>query len=399
MDRVHASPGTPRLSFRRLGRFLVLPLLLTAPVEVLGQSPSDQVLEFMGSASGFTLLGSIHQAVLDTGKSLAIEVPFLDGVDYMVVAFCSDTCTNLDLTLFDSLAEEIQADRLPDAEPILMLTAEATGQYYIQVDAVECSVSGCDIAVGILGSTEEPGMGPGEDMGGRLTLVGAEFVSLGFTEVGDELRGSLNTDQAITLPVTLQEGLEYRMVGVCDKDCFDLDLALLDSTGADVATDFLEDALPVLIHRPKTTEAFQVEVIMVACAVEPCAYRIATYAKGEDAGPGGTTFSGDLISHETYRGELESTDDLLSGAFLDVYEVEVKAGQRIIVDLRSDEFDTLLRVLDPEEEGEESDDFGYDTGHSHIEMLTLKDGTFSIYVTSFAAYSSGAYVLQIAVVG
>ncbi|MFH1764682.1 MAG: PPC domain-containing protein [Gemmatimonadota bacterium] len=399
MDRVHASPGTPRLSFRRLGRFLVFPLLLMAPVEVLGQSPSDRIHEFLESASGFTLLGSIHQAILDTGESLAIEVPFLDGVDYMVVAYCSDTCTNLDLTLFDSLAEEIQSDRLPDAEPILMLTAEATGQYYIQVDAVECSVAGCDIAVGILGSTEEQGMGPGEDMGGRLTLVGAEFIGLGFTEVGDELRGSLNTDQAINFPVTLQEGFEYRMVGVCDKDCFDLDLALLDSIGAEVATDFLEDALPVLIHLPDTTGAFQVEVIMVACAVEPCAYRIATYAKGEDVGPGGTTFSGDLISHETYRGELDSKDELLSGAYLDVYEVEVKAGQRIIVDLRSDDFDTLLMVLDPEKEGEESDDFGYDTGHSHIEMLTLKDGTYSIYVTSFEADSSGAYVLQIAVVG
>ena len=32
-------------------------------------------------------------------------------------------------------------------------------------------------------------------MAGRLTLVGGEFASLGFTEIGDERVGSLNNDQ------------------------------------------------------------------------------------------------------------------------------------------------------------------------------------------------------------
>ncbi len=242
-------------------------------------------------------------------------------------------------------------------------------------------------------------MGPGEDMGGRLTLVGAEFMSLGFTEVGDELRGSLNTDQAITLPVTLQEGFEYRMVGVCDKDCFDLDLALLDSNGADVATDFLEDALPILTHIPDTTGDFQLEVTMVACGIEPCAYRIATYARGENVRPGGTTFSGELIVQESHNGMLDPDDEQLpSGAYLDTYQIEARAGQRIIVDLRSDDFDTLLRLEDPEGVGEENDDYGEDVGHSHIEWLTLMDGTYSIQVTSFEPDSIGGYLLQIAVV-
>jgi hypothetical protein len=379
---------------------LLSTLLILSPLTVAsGQAPSDRVYDFLQSASGFFLLGNLHEGVLESGRSMAITVPLLEGAEYMVVAYCDDRCTNLDLILFDSSGEEIQADRLPDKEPILALTAESTGEYFIQAEAVECSQEGCEVAVGILGSTDEPGVGPGEDMGSRLTLASAELTSAGFTQFEGERRGSLSTDQTVELPVTLQEGSEYRMIGVCDMDCLDLDLALLDPGGAEVASDFMEDALPILVHRPDTTGEYRVEVIMVACGIEPCAFRLATYVKEGNAGPGGAPFSGELISHETYEGTLDSDDEQLSGAYLDEYEVEARVGERIIVDLRSDVFDTLLRVLDPDGTGEENDDYGYDTGHSHIEMLVLKAGVYSVQVTSYLPVTSGEYVLQIAVVG
>jgi len=400
MDRVHTSSSTlRRLPCRLSCGFLIIPLLLLSPAEGSGQAPSDRVLDFLESASGFHLLGTIHNGVLNSGHKMGISVTFLEDSDYMVVGYCDDACTNLDLTLFDPSGEEIQADRLPDSEPILALTAESSGRFHIQVETGECSDDGCEIAVGIFGSSDEMGGMPGEDMAARLTLFGAELMSMGFSEIGEEKRGSLNTDQTITIPVTLQEGWEYRMAGVCDMDCFDLDLVLFDPRGAEVAFDVFEDALPILAHTPDTTGEHKVEVIMVACDVEPCAYRIATYAKGEGVGPGGTTFSGVLVLLETHRGRLDPGDGQLpSGAYLDVYEVEVQPGQRIIVDLRSDDFDTLLRLLDPEGEGKESDVDGEDPGHSHIEIMTLKEGSYSIQVTSFSPESSGAYFLQIAVV-
>ena len=222
----------------------------------------------------------------------------------MVVGYCDSGCSNLDLALMDSFGEEVEADRLPDAEPILMFTAESTGNFEIRATAVECSKDRCNTAVGVLGSTDEPGMIPGEDMAGRLVLVGAEFTSLGFTEVGDERFGSLNSDQAIRLPIPMEAGREYRLAGVCDQDCFDLDLVLVDPTGNAVTSDRLEDAIPIVAHVADTTGDYQVEVIMIACALEPCAYRIASFAKGEKVGPGGTTLSGTLLSHETHQGEL-----------------------------------------------------------------------------------------------
>jgi hypothetical protein len=235
-------------------------------------------------------------------------------------------------------------------------------------------------------------------MTARLTLIGRELSLLGFTELGAERRGSLNTDQTFSIPVTVEKGLEYRIAGVCDMDCFDLDLFLRDPDGYTVAQDVLEDAVPVIAHVPDTTGEYRVDVTMVACGIEPCAYKLATFARGEALGPGGTTFSGELLFHETYQGELDPDDQEVSGVFRDTYEVDVLPGQRLIVDLRSDEFDTFLRVLDPDGEGEENDDYGEETGHSHLEVLALKEGTYSIQVTSFSPGSSGAYVLQVAVV-
>jgi hypothetical protein len=235
-------------------------------------------------------------------------------------------------------------------------------------------------------------------MSGRLTLFGAELSFLGYTEIGAERRGSLNNDQTFSIPVILEQGLEYRMAGVCDMDCFDLDLVLSDPNGYAVASDVLEDAVPVLAHIPDTTGEYRLDVTMVACGVEPCAYRIATFARGDSLGPGGIALSGRLLSYETYRGELDSEDDQIAGVFRDTYEVDLAPGQRLIVDLRSEDFDTFLRVLEPDGEAEENDDYGEETGHSHIEMLALNEGTYSIQVTSFSPGSSGAYVLQVAVV-
>ncbi len=390
-------------SIRRIPRFgpvLGLGLLLIPlnPAPALGQALEERILEFLDASSGFQLLGDIRNTRLQHGQDMSVPVPLVVGAEYMVVAYCGEGCNNLDLLLVDDAGEVIQKDDLPDAEPVLMFTAERTGYFQVRVHAVEVSRPVTEVAVGILARTAEPGMIPGEDMSGRLALVGAEFANLGFTEIGDERVGSLNTDQTITLPITLQAGLEYRLVGVCDQDCFDLDLGMRDPSGQEVASDILEDAIPILAHVADTTGEYQVDVIMVACGLEPCAYRLAAFTKGEEVGPGGITLSGELLSFDTHQGELDPEDQKVDGAYVELFQVEAQAGQRIIVDLRSDQFDTLLRLVGPDGKGEENDDVGLDTGHSHIEMLVLVGGTYTVEVTSFEPDSEGSFTLQIAVV-
>jgi hypothetical protein len=350
------------------------------------------------SASHFHLLGDVHRTNLETGQAMRITVTLLEGADYMIAGFCDDGCTNLDLTLFDPDGDPFTEDHLPDAEPVLWFTSESTGSFVIQVEAVACSPGGCDVAVGILGSSDEPGAPPGEDMESKLTLVAAEFRTQGFTNTDQGRRGALAGEGAVRVPINLDEGVAYRIVGVCDQDCPDLDLALFHPDGTEVEGDFMEDDLPIMAHVADTTAQYSVEVIMVACFVNPCAFRVETFSQVDQSLPGAKTFAGELLSHETYEGELAEDDEQIHSALVDSFQVEAEAGQRIVVDLRSEEFDTLLRLLPPEGKPVENDDYGTDTGHSHIEFLATVSGTYSIQVSSYTTLTTGPYTLQIAVV-
>jgi len=355
-------------------------------------------MTFLASASGFSLVRDVQEGSMASGEILEIPVTLMAGSDYMLVGFCDQACSNLDLLLLDASGEEVQADTLPDSQPMVTFSPESLHPSVVKVVMARCATPRCRFALGILGRSQEPGVPPGEDMIGRLALFGSELRVQGFTEIEGNRIGSLATDQAVRIPVSARQGLEYRIVGVCDQDCWDLDLALYDSAGGEVASDFLEDALPILAFSPESDGSFEVEVIMVACGLEPCGFRLGTYAKSDSPGPTTPSFSGELLFFETYDGELGPDDEQLGQAYVDEYEVQATAGQRIVVDLRSDEFDTLVRLLGPDGHGTENDDFAGEVGHSHIEQMALVDGTYSVQVTSFEGLDQGAYVLQIAVV-
>jgi hypothetical protein len=98
------------------------------------------------------------------------------------------------------------------------------------------------------------------------------------------------------------------------------------------------------------------------------------------------------------RGELGLGDDRLpERGLFDAYRVRAAAGQRIIVDLTSHEFDTFLVIESPSGDQETNDDYDMDTGHSHVQWIAPEDGTYKIVVTTFDPTGGGAYLLQLAV--
>jgi hypothetical protein len=281
---------------------------------------------------------------------------------------------------------------------MLALTAEESGEFQIFAQTGDCPEEGCYVAVGVMGSTDEPGAVPGEDMGGRLEIFGLEVKNLGFRKIGQGAKGGLRNEEAVQIPVPLLKGMEYRIAGTCDLDCFDLDLAIFDPQGEEITGDFLEDDFPILALIPESTGVFQLEVIMVACGLEPCAFRTVSYSREVQAQEEGEYLSGEVISFRQIRGRLQEDDQLLSDMYYDAYAVEVEAGQRLILDLRSEDFETLLRLFDPEGQGQENLEFGSGAGHSRLELMVVKEGEYSVHVASAAPYATGDYELQIAVI-
>lgn len=95
---------------------------------------------------------------------------------------------------------------------------------------------------------------------------GGDLVSAGY---GDELV-SLQPGTSYNWAINLNSGRAYRMLGACDNECSNVDLELIDASGAVVAGDTLADDYPVFDFTPPTTGAYQVRISMRTCTIAPC---------------------------------------------------------------------------------------------------------------------------------
>jgi hypothetical protein len=386
-------------------RLTLLPPLLLATLSVpatrlLAQTPTQKIQDFAGTASGYTLWPDLEEGALGAGRQMAFTVELLVGGDYMVVGFCDDDCTDLNLAVLDPLGEEMESDELPDPQPILMVEPELRGMYQIRVDMVECAVEPCGFAVGILeGEIFQNPLLPEQTMEDRMDLFRSELAGQSFTEVGPPESGTLEENQEVRFSLSLLEGLEYKLAGACDNDCENLDLVLLDPLGREVASDLLSDPIPLLTVTPTVSGEYQMAVRMVTCTIEPCGFAVSSFVRGGITGAEGATITGNIVMQETHQGTLEVGDERLpEGEFFDEYSVRAESGQTIILDLRSPDFDTYLILEGPEGEVERNDDWEDNTMHSHIEAVAPVTGTYLVRVSTFLAEEVGEYTLQVALV-
>jgi hypothetical protein len=95
------------------------------------------------------------------------------------------------------------------------------------------------------------------------------------------------------------------------------------------------------------------------------------------------------------EGALTAGDSTLeSGEYMDSYEFIGRPGNQVTVDLRSEDFDTYVMLIDPSGEQEENDD-AEDTSHSRIEMTLAETGVYEVIVTSYEPGELGDYELVI----
>jgi hypothetical protein len=71
-------------------------------------------------------------------------------------------------------------------------------------------------------------------------------------------------------PLTLTGGAVYRILGACDNECRNLDLELLDASGAVVASDSAPDDFPLLNFTPPAGGAYTLRTVLQTCTVAPC---------------------------------------------------------------------------------------------------------------------------------
>ncbi len=95
---------------------------------------------------------------------------------------------------------------------------------------------------------------------------------------GDPLMGVLNHGRSGAQFVSLQAGVHYAIVGVCDDNCSDVDLRIFGPTGAKVAEDVQQNPTPVLEFTAPAAGRYRLAIEMVACSADPCAWGVQVLA-------------------------------------------------------------------------------------------------------------------------
>ncbi|WP_159713369.1 hypothetical protein [Sphingomonas sp. AX6] len=132
------------------------------------------------------------------------------------------------------------------------------------------------LAVGTLAA---PAIGQSDTVSTLLETANDLFGAQGFKPTGWRERGSIADDAEARHSIQLTAGTQYAMLGVCDDDCEDLDLEILDPTGRSVAEDEAADDSPIVNFETESAGRYQVVARMADCDAAPCAYGIAAFAK------------------------------------------------------------------------------------------------------------------------
>ncbi|MEQ1818842.1 MAG: hypothetical protein ABL871_09545 [Terricaulis sp.] len=101
----------------------------------------------------------------------------------------------------------------------------------------------------------------------------------GFAHAVGPLAGSLASSRAAQLPLTLRAGQEIRIVGVCDEDCNDLDIRVLNPRGEIIAQDVRGNDHPVVDLRAEMFGQHTIEVGMIDCDAPRCRYAVNVYTR------------------------------------------------------------------------------------------------------------------------
>jgi hypothetical protein len=98
-------------------------------------------------------------------------------------------------------------------------------------------------------------------------------------QLNNYIIGKLADGGTDTWTFPLERGKEYLIIGVCDNDCSDVDLAVKGGNGNVIVKDEEVDDTPVTRFRVTSSGRFTVEVTMADCKDQPCFFGFGLFEK------------------------------------------------------------------------------------------------------------------------
>lgn len=114
----------------------------------------------------------------------------------------------------------------------------------------------------------------------QITAVERSAARAGYARVSRSSIGVLPAGGVAAINLVLRSGGEYRIVGVCDRACGNLDLRLYDQGGGLITEDVGPGTVPNVSSIPRWTGQFRLQVRMSDCGARAgCAYALTVFAR------------------------------------------------------------------------------------------------------------------------
>ena len=117
------------------------------------------------------------------------------------------------------------------------------------------------------------------DIGRQLVRVAKAAGFRGYTSTHKPVIDLLANRRFHNIRINLRAGTSYGIIGVCDRDCRDLDIALYDSAGNLIASDFKNDDTPFIRINPNRSGTYRIRVSMANCKTNPCYYGVGAFGR------------------------------------------------------------------------------------------------------------------------
>jgi hypothetical protein len=339
---------------------------------------------------------------LNEGAQQNYPISLVRGRNYTIGGVCDNDCPDLDIKLIDPNGREVATDVLTDSVPLVDHQATMSGTYRVRVIMYDCNVNPCSAGLTIMGSgggggSSSPSVGQ-YDQQVNNQLNDFERGQSGATRLFRSPIFRLNEGASQDYPVTLIAGVPYKIAGVCDNDCPDLDIKLLDSRGRELASDSLTDSLPIVSYRPGQSGEYRVRVVMYDCNVAPCSAGLTVMATGPAStnnGSGSSEFDQQVVDQlntmETnasgmtrlFRSPIFRLDE---GATQD-YPIAMRAGQSYMIGgvCDNDCPDLDIKLLDPS-----GNEVAEDTATDSVPIVNHAPGKSGTYTVRVVMYDCNA---------
>ena len=223
----------------------------------------------------------LEPGVLEKKGSEEREIKLEGGNSYAIIGYCDNGCSDLDLELMNPEREILASDKQDDDFPVLEFDLEEDGTFIVSVDMVGCEGAECYYGLLIYLKSDDPAdavpvVEVFEEVRNKLLDRGWGMVA--------ERNGRIDaegTDNSVEFK--LKKDGKYKIVGVCDGNCSDLNLCLYDEKGKKIDCDELDDDTPIVDISPKKSGTYRVEATMVGCRTDDCGFSVALFEDTGDA--------------------------------------------------------------------------------------------------------------------